>query len=101
MKIFQNTVQKLIRKLSARDKPVLLFTENEISVNEDLVKRYTKSELATLYKRPVNTLMRWINKDSDLKEELIANGYNRYQKEFKKQQVRIIFRHLGEPDLPN
>lgn len=102
MKILQKAVQKLIEKLSPRDNhPIQLFTENHLPINENLVKRYTKSELAALYKRPTNTLMRWINKDTDLKEELSASGYNRYQKEFKKEQVRIIFKHLGEPDYPN
>ena len=65
------------------------------------IKRYTKSELADLYRKPVYSLMRWIKKDEELFEELLATGYNTYQKEFKKEQVQIIFKHLGEPDFPN
>ena len=100
MNIFQKAVQKFIGKSSAKDKPVSTEPMGMFPINEELVKRYTKSELAVLYKRPVNTLMRWINADNELLQELYQTGYKRFQKEFKKEQVRIIFRHLGEPDYP-
>lgn len=100
MNVFRKAVQKLIGKLSIKVKPIFEQEVPVFSINEDLVKRYTKSELAALYKRPVNTLMRWINRDDELMQALAQTGYNRFQKEFKKEQVRIIFRHLGEPDYP-
>lgn len=100
MNVFRKAVQKLIGKSSKRVKPLLEQDESFFSINENLVKRYTKSELAALYNRPVNTLMRWIYKDDELMQALAQTGYDRFQKEFKKEQVRIIFRHLGEPDYP-
>lgn len=93
-------MRKLIGKLFRKVKLIQEHNEPGFPINENLVKRYTKSELASLYNRPVNTLMRWINKDYELTEALRQTGYNRFQKEFKKEQVRIIFKHLGEPDCP-
>jgi|GEM_PF-3267978 len=93
MKKFQNTVQRLICKLSAKDSD----SKHNFPVNENLVKRYTKSELARLYNRPLNTVMRWIHSDEELMQELHKSGYKKSQKELKKEQVRIIFEYLGEP----
>jgi len=64
---------------------------------ETPVKRYTKSELAMLYKRTVPTLMNWINDNPELIEALSRLGYKKSQKEFRKEHVRLIFTYLGEP----
>lgn len=100
MNILQKVVRKLIGKSLIKIKSAQEQNDFGFPVNENLVKRYTKSELAALYNRPVSTLMRWINKDIELTEALNQTGYNRFQKEFKKEQVRLIFMHLGEPDCP-
>ena len=99
MKKLQNTVQKYISKLFNKEVEQNGATTS-MNHADQLIKRYTKSELADLYKKPVYSLMRWIKNDEDLYSELKATGYRTYQKEFKKEQVRIIFRHLGEPDYP-
>ena len=99
MKRLQITVQRFIKRLFKKDKLIKFEPDFFGERYENHVKRYTKSELASLYQRPVNTLMRWIHGDIDLMCELKTNGYNKYQKEFKKEQVRIIFKHLGEPDF--
>ena len=100
MKLLQKIVQNFTDKSYKKDKLDIENIPYSFPVNEKLIKRYTKSELALLYNRPVNTLMRWINTDEDLIQELKRTGYNRFQKELKKEQVRIIFKHLGEPDCP-
>ena len=99
MKKYQTLVQRFIGKLSKGDE-ISEPKPNPLALKfEKYIKRYTKSELAALYNRPVNTLMRWINSDEELICELKSSGYHKYQKEFKREQVRIIFRHLGEPDF--
>lgn len=100
MNILQRAVQKLIGISSKKVNPPETQNDTSFLINESLVKRYTKSELASLYNRQVSTLMRWIYQDDELTEALHQTGYKRFQKEFKKEQVRIIFKHLGEPDSP-
>jgi len=94
MKTLQNTVQKFMKEFFHKKNS----EKNMINTVEP--KRYTKSQLAALYNRPVKTLMRWIHDDKELMEELKELGYNHYQKEFKKEQIRIIFDYIGEPDCP-
>jgi hypothetical protein len=96
-------VQKFIRKLFRRDNPIIVRQVNfPIEVKPDSyfetpVKRYTKSELARLYNRKVETLMSWINDNPDLIGALKASGYKKSHKEFRKEHVRLIFTFLGEP----
>ena len=84
MKILQNTVRKLIKRFSGKDKNVD-FEVPDRPMNEKYIKRYSKSELAQLYKRPVITLMRWIHNDEDLMKELLTHGYKKSLKALKKE----------------
>ena len=67
------------------------------------IKRYTKKELALLYfpnSSPATArrhLIRWIMRNSKLMEELYAANYNLYDQYLTKEQVEIIFRHIGPP----
>lgn len=99
MNLFRIIGLKSTKKSSKEDKPVEYEPDPYGEVYEKYVRRYTKSEMAAIYNRSVNTLIRWINADQDLLRELNAFKYNKWQKEFKKEQVRIIFKHLGEPDF--
>ena len=62
-----------------------------------------KSALAALYfprlapHQASNRLRRWIKYCEPLTRELLANGYKPSQRILTPHQVRIIFRHLGEP----
>ncbi len=64
---------------------------------------YTKSELASLYfpdARPESarrSFKRWIDKHTEMKQELIAAGYGNNDILLTPRQVRIIFKHLGAP----
>ena len=42
-------------------------------------------------------LMRWINRNPTLQQELKATGYYRHSKYFTTRQVRHILDYLGEP----
>lgn len=96
-------MQRLIRRLFRRDNPLISHHVNyhiekkPDSYFETPVKRYTKSELARLYNRKVETLMSWINDNPELIGVLKAQGYKKYHKEFRKEHVRLIFTYLGEP----
>lgn len=103
MKKSLNTVQRLIRRLFRKDNPLRIhYVNRPVEVKPDSyfetpVKRYTKSELAGLYNRKVETLMSWINDNPELIGALKAQGYKKYHKEFRKEHVRLIFTYLGEP----
>lgn len=103
MKKLLNTVQRLIRRLFRRDNLLKIqFVNRPVEVKPDSyfetpVKRYTKSELARLYNRKVETLMSWINDNPELIQSLKASGYKKSHKEFRKEHVRLIFTYLGEP----
>lgn len=45
----------------------------------------------------VNRLMQWIGYNRDLTDALLATGYNKLQKQFTREQVRLIYDYLGEP----
>ena len=96
-------MRKLIKKLFKRDNPVINRQINlSIEIKPDSyfetpIKRYTKSELARLYNRKVETLMSWINDNPELIGALKAQGYKKSHKEFRKEHVRLIFTYLGEP----
>ena len=67
------------------------------------LQAYPKSKLAQLYSpdncptAALQTLYRWMKRNTLLMAELEAVGYNKYRHTFLKQEVRIIVKHLGEP----
>ena len=67
--------------------------------SDNRITRCTKSKLAEMYDRSVDTIMRKVHRDQELMKELKAARYNKWQKELTKEQVRIIYRYLGEPDI--
>lgn len=99
MKLLLKAVQRFTKRFSQKDNS-MSYEIPDRPLNEKYIKRYSKAELAQLYKRPVITLMRWIHNDEDLMQELMKEGYKKSQKALKKEQIRIIFKHLGEPDYP-
>lgn len=70
---------------------------------EFTIRAYDKAELASLYSPGRNaatalqTLYRWIQRNTLLKEELEEAGYNKFRHSFLRHEVAIIVSHLGEP----
>ena len=70
---------------------------------KEILRAYSKSELASLYLPRIQpasawrTLRNWINKDTNLKKELEKTGYTHKCILLTPFQVEIIFRYLGEP----
>ena len=68
-----------------------------------IIRAYTKKELALMYfpesmpRTAVNHLMAWINRCTQLLEQLQATGYQSTCKAFTPRQVKAIVEHLGEP----
>ena len=68
-----------------------------------IIRAYTKKELALMYfpesmpRTAVNHLMAWINRCTQLLEQLQATGYQPTCKAFTPRQVKAIVEHLGEP----
>ena len=64
---------------------------------------YSKQELAMLYfpdsdpRTATCHLMRWINRNTPLQQELQTTGYYPYSKFFTSRQVCAILDFLGEP----
>ena len=67
------------------------------------IRSYSKQELAMLYfpdsdpRTANNHLMRWINRNHSLQQELKATGYYTHSKYFTTRQVCAILDYLGEP----
>ena len=67
------------------------------------IRSYSKQELAMLYfpdsdpRTAACHLMRWINRNKQLRKELTATGYYPHSKYFTTRQVCIILDYLGEP----
>lgn len=67
------------------------------------LRSYTKQELALLYfpdsdpRTATRHLMRWINRNPTLQQELKATGYYPNSKYFTTRQVCTILDYLGEP----
>lgn len=65
---------------------------------------YTKSELARLYfpgsvvHVATNRLSRWIARNEELQEALLATGYQPRNRCLTARQVQLIVHFLGEPD---
>lgn len=64
---------------------------------------YRKSELAQLYfpesdtKTALQGLARWIKRCTELEEALEAVGYEKNRRFFRKPEVELIVKFLGEP----
>lgn len=75
-------------------------SSNEIIMR---IRSYSKQELALLYfpdsdpRTATNHLMRWINRNPTLQQELRATGYYNHSKYFTTRQVCAILDYLGEP----
>ena len=67
------------------------------AIKDFKARRIHKSELAGLYDLTVDGLRKKMLKKRLLIEELESIGYETRQKEFTKQQVQLIIKHLGEP----
>ena len=67
------------------------------------LQAYAKTALAQLYSpdngpaAALQTLYRWMKRNTRLMEELNEVGYNKYRHTFLKQEVCIIVKYLGEP----
>lgn len=67
------------------------------------IRVYSKKELALCYfpdsdpKVAVNRLVRWINRNQELMDELEKAGYNKNIRTFCPRQVKAIVKFLGEP----
>ncbi|NCC11286.1 MAG: DUF4248 domain-containing protein [Bacteroidia bacterium] len=72
-----------------------------------VVRCYSKQELATIYFKhtsrtlAVANLRRWMARCKELMAELEADNhlYNPYCKMLSAREVRLIVRHLGEPEV--
>lgn len=83
------------------------ITDKEKSMEKEekefILRGYDKVELALLYSPGSNdaaalqTLYRWIQRNTSLKKKLEEIGYNKYRHRFLKQEVALIVDHLGEP----
>ena len=67
------------------------------------IRSYSKQELAMLYfpdsdpRTATCHLMRWINRNPTLLQELKSTGYYRSSKYFTTRQVCMILDYLGDP----
>jgi len=80
----------------SRKKSIIEPTLN-LQIDDSEIKSYTKQELTQMYKISPFTLRKWINSRPDLMSELEKTGYQITNKLFSPLQVRIIFKHLGDP----
>lgn len=70
---------------------------------ENILRTYSKTQLASLYLphiKPASarrTFTRWIEKNKDMKQELVDAGYTKTVMLLTPRQVRIIFKYLGAP----
>ena len=72
-----------------------------------VIRCYSKQELATIYFKhttqtlAVANLRRWMARCKELMADLRADNhvYNPYCKMLSAREVRLIVRHLGEPEL--
>lgn len=68
-----------------------------------VMRRYFKSELALLYnpgsepRTALQALYRWMQRIPRLQAELEEVGYNKFGHQFRRQEVEIIVKYLGEP----
>lgn len=71
------------------------------------IRYYSKTQLGSLYFSDIRAytacrkLMRWINRCQPLCEELRQTNYNPNSRGFTPRQVKLIFDHLGEPEIIN
>ena len=78
---------------------LLIMFEN----NKKVPPFISKSELSMMYlagfapHSAVNRFMLWLEKNADLMSELIHLGYRKTQKQFNRDQIKVIFQYLDEP----
>ena len=67
------------------------------------IHAYRKQELAMMYFRyaskecATRNLRRWIEHCTDLREALLAGGYDKNRHFFLSKEVKLIVEYLGEP----
>ena len=68
-----------------------------------IIRTYSKKELALMYfpdsdpRTAVKHLMAWLNRCTQLSEQLQAMGYRKSHKTFTPRQIVAIIDFLGEP----
>lgn len=68
------------------------------------IRCYNKVDLATIYFKTltpnvaVAKLRRWMRNCSDLMDEIDSGDFHPKSKMYTAREVRLIVRHLGEPD---
>lgn len=68
-----------------------------------VLRIYRKQELAMLYfpdlskEAASRNLRRWIHHCSQLNQDLLDIGYDKYRKFFLRNEVKLIVSYLGEP----
>lgn len=79
-------------------------TEMDMKECGFVIRCYEKSELAQLYfpgmeeNAAVDKLRRWIRRCGPLMEEMESGEYRPKMKMYTGREVRLIARHLGEPE---
>jgi len=67
-------------------------------------RSYSHKELALLYfpksqpRAASMQLSKWINRDRELWDQLVAAGYFTRQRLYSPRQVMILFHYLGDPE---
>ena len=94
-----------IREIRVQENYKFVFQENihHQTKSNMKIRSYSKQELAMLYfpdsdpRIATNHLMRWINRNQSLLQELHATGYYNHSKFFTTRQVCAILDYLGDP----
>ena len=94
-----------IREIRVQENYKFVFQENihHQTKSNMKIRSYSKQELAMLYfpdsdpRIATNHLMRWINRNRSLLQELKATGYYSHSKFFTTRQVCAILDYLGDP----
>ena len=73
------------------------------SMNEFVIKNYTKAELAMMFfpdsqpRTAVRHLMSWIKRNRAISKYFEEHEHNPFSKFFTSREVRVIIDNLGEP----
>ena len=94
-----------IREIRVQENYKFVFQENihHQTKSNMKIRSYSKQELAMLYfpdsypRIATNHLMRWINRNQSLLQELHSTGYYSHSKYFTTRQVCAILDYLGDP----
>ncbi len=82
-----------------KQKNKMIMTDNE----KFELRSYTRTELSRKYnpqfcdRSAQRILIKWIERNKELKEQLITTGFNRMDRIFTPKQVELIISFLGEP----